>query len=445
MTKAAQAKSWTLHGWGDGSRRSYPEPEGLFPLAVSSSGRYLEDAQGQPFFMFGDTAWSLFVQLSDAEVETYLDDRQAKGFNAILINLIEKGFADDPPNMAGFNGTAPFTTPDDIRTPNDDYFDRAVSIVEDMGARGMVAMLTPAYLGFQLGSEGWWSALAARTVGECEDYGEYLGAKFANLPNIIWVMGGDAYDADVVSRTEAIVSGLKSAGRDDWLFTYHAAPGSSSADVYDSGTWLDLNAVYDQDSEDLPGQHAAAWAESNTRPHFLLEARYEQEGSPAIDRALLRNQSWWAALSGAAGAIFGNNPIWHFEAPNPIFSYSGTWVSNLNSNGSVDYATFISIWSQLPWYTLAPDTTGTFLTGGEGTGTSRAVAAFAADGTFAAVYTPTQKQLTIDHTHFAGSMNARWISPVSGAATTIGTVGNTGSGNYTPPSSGDWLLVFEAA
>lgn len=445
MTKAAQAKSWTLHEWGDGSRRSYPEPEGLFPLAVSSSGRYLEDAQGQPFFMFCDTAWSLFVQLSDAEVETYLDDRESRGFNTILINLIEHNFGDAAPNMAGFGNVPPFTTPEDIRTPNDTYFNRAVLLVEDMLERSMLAMMAPAYVGWQLGSEGWWSALAERTVGECEDYGEYVGAKFAHLPNILWVMGGDAYDEIIESRVDAIVAGIKAAGRDDWLFTYHPDSDQTSAEVYDHADWLDLNAVYTQDVNPFPLMHQAAWNEPNVRPHFQFEGRYENEGSPAIGRTALRSQYWWAATTGAAGANFGNNPIWHFDAPNPVFPYTGDWEDHLDSDGSVDYATFISIWSQLPWHKLAPDTTDTFLTSGEGSGDSRATAAFAADGTFAAVYTPTQKQLTIDHTHFAGSMNARWISPVSGAATTIGTVGNTGSGNYTPPSSGDWLLVFEAA
>lgn len=420
-----------------------PGEPAVFPLEISTSGRYLEDHQGNPWLINGDTAWSIFVQLTDAEIDTYLDDRVARGFNTILVNLIEKGFADNPPNMAGFSNTAPFTTPNDIRTPNDAYFNRCVGIVDDMLSRDLLVLMTPAYVGFQLGGQGWWTTLAARTVGECQTYGEYLGTKFAALPNIVWVMGGDGYEASVVTRTNAIVTGLKATGRADWLFTYHAAPNQSSADVVDAQTWLDLNAVYDQDGGDEPGQLEAAYNESNVRPMFFFEGRYEQENS--VGRAALRNQAWWSVLTGGCGAIFGNNPIWHFEAPNPIFSYSGTWQSNLASTGAQDRTAFAAIMSAYDWQSLNPDTTDTFLTAGQGSGSSTAYAAFNSAGTLAMVYTPTQKALTIDKTHFAGTMNAKWVNPTTQAETAIGTVTNSGSQDFTPPSSGDWLLVFEYA
>lgn len=38
MTKAAQAKSWTLHEWADGSHRSWPEPEG--PAYLPALGQW---------------------------------------------------------------------------------------------------------------------------------------------------------------------------------------------------------------------------------------------------------------------------------------------------------------------------------------------------------------------------------------------------------------------
>ncbi len=58
-----------------------------FPVRVSMNGRYLEDANGKPFLLHGDTAWSVIVQLTKEEAEEYLEDRRQKGFNAILVNL----------------------------------------------------------------------------------------------------------------------------------------------------------------------------------------------------------------------------------------------------------------------------------------------------------------------------------------------------------------------
>jgi hypothetical protein len=59
-----------------------------FPLAVKRGKRYLVDAAGRPFLIQGDTAWSLIAQLTREDVVLYLDDRRARGFNTLLVNLI---------------------------------------------------------------------------------------------------------------------------------------------------------------------------------------------------------------------------------------------------------------------------------------------------------------------------------------------------------------------
>jgi hypothetical protein len=60
-----------------------------FPLRLKRGERYLVDSRGQPFLIHGDAAWSLLVQLKRDEVDDYLEDRVARGFNALLVNLIE--------------------------------------------------------------------------------------------------------------------------------------------------------------------------------------------------------------------------------------------------------------------------------------------------------------------------------------------------------------------
>src|SRR5690606_29121155 len=73
-----------LVGAAEGSASDSP-----FPVRVSPNGRHLVDAGGKPFLLHGDTAWSLIVQLTKEETEEYLENRRQKGFNAILVNLIE--------------------------------------------------------------------------------------------------------------------------------------------------------------------------------------------------------------------------------------------------------------------------------------------------------------------------------------------------------------------
>ena len=61
------------------------------------------------------------------------------------------------------------------------------------------------------------------------------------------------------------------------------------------------------------------------------------------------------------------------------------------------------------------------------------------------VYTPSQKQLTIDMSELAGpNVTARWFKPDSATYSTIDTLANTGSHSFTPPTSGDWILVLQS-
>jgi len=69
-----------------------------FPPKLSVDGRYLVDQQEKPFLVIGDSPWSLIVELTPDQVDLYLDDRHAKGFTLLLVNLIEHKFASDPPS-----------------------------------------------------------------------------------------------------------------------------------------------------------------------------------------------------------------------------------------------------------------------------------------------------------------------------------------------------------
>src|SRR5579872_3270834 len=116
------------------ARPAVAAPATVFPLHVEPGKRFLVDAAGNPFLLQGDTAWSLIAQASDAEVETYLDDRRRRGFNTILVNLIEHHYASHPPENAA--GESPFRVPGDFSTPNDPYFAHADWVLRQAADRG---------------------------------------------------------------------------------------------------------------------------------------------------------------------------------------------------------------------------------------------------------------------------------------------------------------------
>src|SRR5512143_978523 len=68
--------------------------EVVFPLRVDASGRHLQDRQGEPFFVNGEAAWSLAHNLTFEEAARYLEDRKARGINAVLVSVPD-AFAPD--------------------------------------------------------------------------------------------------------------------------------------------------------------------------------------------------------------------------------------------------------------------------------------------------------------------------------------------------------------
>ena len=59
-------------------------------LVISDNRRFIQYANGDPFFLLADTAWELFHRLTIEEIEFYLDARKAQGFNVIQAVLISE-------------------------------------------------------------------------------------------------------------------------------------------------------------------------------------------------------------------------------------------------------------------------------------------------------------------------------------------------------------------
>src|SRR5579871_5472464 len=90
------------------STRSEP----ISPIRVSPNGRYFVDGDGAPVFWLGDTLWELFRLFRADEALHILKNRQAKGFNAILIMLtgvdLRNLQQDHPAPYANVDGELPW-------------------------------------------------------------------------------------------------------------------------------------------------------------------------------------------------------------------------------------------------------------------------------------------------------------------------------------------------
>ena len=409
---------------------------GPFPLRVEAGKRYLTGADGQPFLLIGDAAWSLIGALSREEADLYLEDRRSKGINAVLVNLIEHLFTPNPPRNA--YGEGPFLVPGDFATPNEAYFAHADYIISKAAEKGMLVLLAPAYLGYKGGLDGWWNDMQTNGATKLGAYGRYVANRFRAYDNILWVHGGD-YDPPDATLVRAVANGIRAVDT-RWLHTFHGGRGTASLAYFGTGEpWLTVNAVY-TDAYTVVTSAYQEYSRAAT-PAFMIEGGYEYADG---NQLMVRTQAYQALLSGLFGHVIGSSQIWAFPAG---------WQTGLNSPGAQQMANVRTLIGARAWWTLEPDIAGTLLTGGALTTGGNAAAALATDRSFAIFYSPDWRTLTINMSALAGP-NARaiWIDPVSGASVPVAgsLFPAAGSRMFTPPGYNaggyaDWVLTIDSA
>ncbi len=411
-----------------------------YPLKVAANKRYLVDQNNAPFLVQGDSAWSLIVALNDTGVEEYLKDRRQKGFNTIIVSLIEHKFCTHPPrNLAG---DGPFTTPGDFSTPNEKYFAHADWVIRKAAANGIQVLLFPIYLGASGSDEGWVEEALANGPEKCLAYGRYLGKRYKDFDNIVWMMGGDRHPGPALEDVDMVALGIKEYDRRH-VFSAHCDSEHSAVDDYSDGRWLDFNTTYTYGIV-----HEKLLRDYNRKPAMpfvLIESSYEGEHNSS--EVQIRRQAYWAILCGGFGHTFGNNPIWHFEGPG-LFPINMDWKQALNLPGSVDMQFWGELFRSRNWFDLIPDEKHEVVTSGLGEfeGLDYLAAARTSDGNTVIAYMPTRRTVSVDMSKLAGrQIKAWWFDPRSGTAAAGGMFPASRTHAFTPPGEGDWVLVLDNA
>lgn len=401
-----------------------------YPLRAGPDHRRLIDGNGVPFLVQGDAAWSLISALTKEEAEKYLETRRHQGFNSIIVNLIEHKF-NGPVNRYG---DGPFRTPGDFSTPNEKYFEHADWVIRRAGEKGFQIFLAPIYLGYPGTDEGWFKELLANGPHKAREWGRYVGRRYRDFDNIVWIIGGDHNPDSARQDLDAVVQGMKETDSRH-LFTAHCQPENSALDQYEGAGWLDLNTTYTYGI--VHEMLLRDYGRRPPMPFVLIESTYEGEHNASSVQ--VRRQAYWAILCGAAGQFIGNRPVWLFDPE---------WQAALESTGAGDMERLYSFFSARPWYRLIPDEKHQVVIDGLGEfhGLDYLAAARADDGTTVIAYLPSARAFTVDMTKVSGKIaSAWWFNPRTGESSLAGQLPTEGKKQFTPPAEGDWVFVIEDA
>ena len=261
----------------------------------------------------GDSPQALIGNLTESDAEFYFATRRAQGFNTVWINLLCNNYTACRDDGSTWDGVPPFTTPGDFSTPNEAYFAHVDRVLRLAGAYGLVVLLDPAETG------GWLSTMVGSGVDKLRAYGEYLGRRYKDFPNIIWMHGNDyqewgpTYDPYVT----AVALGIRDV---DTRHLQTVELNYSSSGSLDDPTWapiIQLNAsytyfpTYDQVLKD--------YNRSNFLPTFMVEANYELSRSRCPPAAHLYNSG-----GRSIGRCSAERPVSSMEIPTRGSSNVGT-------------------------------------------------------------------------------------------------------------------------
>lgn len=424
-------------------------------LKKSPNGRYLIDSNKVPFLIAGDSPQSLMVNIATNDADMYFADRQSHAFNSVWIDLLCTTYTGGNADGSTYDGILPFTgylpggandlAHYDLTKPNEAYFARCDQMLQLANKYGLVVFLDPIETG------GWMTTIMNNGAKNCRAYGRYLGKRYQNFPNIVWLSGNDDSTWRNVTQdvaVSAVALGIKQGDKQHIHTVEFTSPGGS----LDNPRWagiIKLNGSYTYNP--TYAQILKDYQRKKFDPVFLVEANYEFENinGPVTTAPILRKQEYWANLSGATGQLYGNHATWTFE--------SG-WQGLLDTPGAIEMAYVGQLFGPRAWYQLVPDTNHVVVTAGYGTFSSNdtvdnnnyLTAGRTPDGTLVMAFTPVIQQFTVDMTKLSAPATAHWYDPSNGTYTIIvgSPLSNTGTQDFTPPGNnsdgdGGWVLVLE--
>lgn len=436
-------------------------------LVVSQNGRFLQHENGEPFFWQGDTAWLLFQKLNRDEAQNYLENRRRKGFNVIQVMVLhelpEKNTYGDSA-LIDNDPAKPLVT--DGNNPENqkeyDYWDHVDFIVGQAAQKGIYVAMVPA-----------WGSIVKNgflTTQNAARYGRWLAERYADKPNIIWLIGGDIRGSEFTEVWQMLVRSIRQADSNH-LMTFHPFGRTQSSTWFHNESWLDFNMFqsghrrYDQLK---PSDDAKTWkgednwkyvledcAKSPAKPTIDGEPSYENipqglhdPNEPYWQAEDVRRYAYWSVFAGAFGHTYGNNAVMQFHKPDSgkgAYSVRNYWYEAIDAPGAGQMRYLKTLMLSRPFVERVFDPS---LISDNGTKYDYVIACRGISYSF--IYTYTGRTFDAMLGKITGDrIKAFWYDPRNGKIKSAGCFDNKGIRRFNPPgtkcSGNDWVLIIDDA
>ncbi len=452
-------------------------------IQVVRGSRHFAYSDGTPFLGLAEQLWDFNVStwLPLADLDVYLADREAKGFNIVQVRFSRLHMA----NEGGFafpHNQGPEPGNGDFDKLNADYFRFLDRRMEKCFAAGFVVAGHPLWIGFD----------TAISVADAKKLQRYFLARYGAYP-IIWSLSGefdkafhDQRGGKTKWRDRPHVKGVWNNGSrfdpetdcDPWRqLGRHAASHNaygfpisihpnvglgdrrSSGDWLHDEEWLDHNWIQTYKAVHLvPGRVQRDYRRTPAKPVFFSEGIREGDQTDEIDVGAygVRWEAWQSYLNGAAIHTYRHFGVymdkWHAGGR------CGPLRENLDAPGAGHSGLCAKLLRDPKWRDLVPardrlridGEEAPFLRRSEASELSKSPALALSSDRGCLLYVPKisgNQKLTIEGLK-AGPWETRWFNPRDGTILDRGiSRADAGRPWIVPgrPDRMDWVLLLESA
>ena len=425
-------------------------------LKVSPDGRFIIKKDGSPFFWLADTAWELFHKLNKEEAVEYLATRASQQFTVIQAVALSEFEGLNAANAYGRipllknkDGSFDPELPDESDGYN--YWNHMDFIIDAAASFGLYIGLLPTW-GDKFNIK-WGKGPEIFTPDNAYAYGKWIGGRYKNRDNIVWIMGGDR---PIETETHKLIvrniaNGIKEVTNGRHLITYHPSGFSSSSQYVHDEKWLDFNMIQSGHGGVNIKNYEFIQKDRSlvpVKPTLDGEPRYEDHPvnfnaqNGYFDDYDVRVAAYWSTLSGALGHTYGHHEIWSFNTEKKDY-YPMKWREAIHRPGAEQMKYVKQLLMSRNFLELTPCQE---LVNANYEGANYISAA--RGDNYAFMYIPNGLDIKVNMGILPESyVTAYWFDPRKGTYTFAGTNKNEGVVTFTPPSSGrnnDWVLVLDS-
>lgn len=429
------------------------------PIEISENSRFLAQSDGSPFFWMADTAWELFHRTDRAEAEYYLDTRASQGFNVVQAVALAEIDGLNTPNSYG---EKPFLSITPLKM-NEKYWEHVDYIIDLAAIKGIHIALLPTW-GDKLFKDNWGEGPEIFNVENAYTFGKWIGARYADKKNLIWIIGGDRNprkDSKDIGVWNEMAKGIEASAKRDnpILMTFHPQPNlpGGSSTWFHQEDWLDFNMHQTGHCPNQPTYRIIShdYSLNPTKPTIDGEPLYEEHPNCFNAKELgysnpddIRRIMYWNVFAGGAGQTYGCHAVWQMFTLDrtPINGPLRPWKVSLDLPMANQVKHLKNLMLSKAYFSRIPDYD--LVTSKQEDDEHFVIGTRDSEGTYAMIYFPTGKSVEVDFSKLKNSaFKANWYDPRTGVSFPYsGPKLNKGKNKIKAPSEGkghDWVLVVE--